>query len=155
MRSILGGRLLATCWALAILSSFGLWASSYLNYSHYSRQRAYGFLRGTFQWTERGEGTYGAAEIFPNEYNWCWGTYTPDDESCYVVVKPGKARPRWQIAGTHPKGSLLRIDGRWTCFGFFGWQTIWLIDFLRRPAYTSASTGIHDPMPPRRQRAYW
>jgi hypothetical protein len=125
MKSPTGKRIVVVCWAVAFLGSLGLWVSSYLNYSYYSRQFSYGFMQGNFWWFHRKPGTYGANLIFPNGYSWSFGTYTPDETSCYIIVKRGKARPHWKISGSTDNGDLMRIDGCWTYFGFFGWKTLW------------------------------
>lgn len=117
-------RPLAICWAVALLASLALWASSYLNYSHYSRRLAYGFLRGAFIVDIPQPGQW-PSPICPPDISWYWGTYTPDDTTCYVVIKRGQARPYWRIDGTHAEGSLMRIDGRWTYYGFSDWETMW------------------------------
>jgi len=103
------------------------WALSYFNWSYSSQLRAYGFSGGAFCWNSctPGRNVWNTSDWVPRALVESRLRSPFDDGMGYsIVLKEGVGRKwlhRWD-----PGQRCVRIDNRWTFYGFVDFETYWI-----------------------------
>jgi predicted RNA-binding Zn-ribbon protein involved in translation (DUF1610 family) len=118
---------------VGLLASLSCWALSYLHYSRYAWQSTYGFTAGTFQWLSctPGSNAHLGNTLAPDQIvqSRMLSNFS-DGVGFSIILKPGvknRCLKPWD-----PSQRCVRIDDRWTLYGYVDLTTCWIPTFRQR-----------------------
>jgi predicted RNA-binding Zn-ribbon protein involved in translation (DUF1610 family) len=127
-------RILTIACIAGLLASLSCWALSYLHCSRYSQSLSYGFCDGTFQWRSEtpGSNAWMGNALVPRELvmGGVLFSHFADGPGLSIILKPGVTRRC--LKPWDPSQRCVRIDNRWTVYGYVDLTTCWTPTFRQR-----------------------